>query len=106
MPSRRPEAARTPGPPAQASVRPRAPAPAQVSRAGSASGRRGRSRHAPDSLTAPFLDPSVVAGEQDLGDLPAAKCGRPRVVRVLDPTVERVREALDLTRALGERSRQ
>ncbi len=55
-------------------------------------------------VASPGLDPAVIAGEQDLGHLPAAKLRRSRVVRILEPAVEGGREALDLTRALGQRT--
>ena len=60
-----------------------------------------RSRGAPHPLAAPRVDPSVVAGEKDLGNGPAAELGRTRVVRILETAVERGREALDLARALA-----
>src|SRR5689334_1452141 len=60
----------------------------------------------PDVLPAPALDPRVVAGEQDVRHLPAAKLGRARVVRVLEPAAELLAEALELAAPLGERTRQ
>ena len=48
----------------------------------------------------------MVAGEEDLRHRPAAELGRARVVRVLEPAVERGREALHLARAFGERARK
>ena len=68
---------------------------------GDAGAPRCRSRDAPDVLASPRLDPPVVAREEDLRDRPAAELGRPRVVRVLEPAVERGGEALDLARALA-----
>ena len=47
------------------------------------------------------VDPAVVAREQDLRHAPAAELRGPRVVRVLEPAVERGREALDLARPLA-----
>ena len=69
--------------------------------------RRCRSSDAPEAalLAAPTLDLPVVAGEQDLGDLPAAVGRGPGVVRVLEASVELGREALVLARPLGERAR-
>ena len=52
------------------------------------------------------LDPAVVAGEQHVGDVPAAVLRGTRVVRVLEPAVELRGEALELAGALGERARQ
>ena len=65
-----------------------------------------RSRDRSHVLAAPGVDPAVVAGEQDLGNRPPAELGRPRVVRVLEPAVERGGEALDLARPFAQRARQ
>ena len=83
----------------------RRPADRLVLRAGS---RRAvppcRSRCAPDPLASPRLDPAVIAREEDLRDGPAAELGRPCVVRVLEPAVERRGEALDLARPFRQRA--
>jgi hypothetical protein len=55
-------------------------------------------------LLPPRLDPAVVAGEEHVGDGPAAKVRGSRVVRILEPAAELLREALELARALGERA--
>ncbi len=59
-------------------------------------GKAGASAHPrrPALLQAPFADPGVVAGEQDLGHLPAAIARRACVVRVLGRSAERLRERL------------
>src|SRR5436309_7012742 len=55
----------------------------------------------PALLAPPVLDPFVIAGQQHIGDAPAAKLGRARVVRVLEPAFELGREALDARRLLA-----
>ena len=65
---------------------------------------QGVSCDAPDVLTTPCGYPPVIAREENLRHLPAAKLRRPRVVRVLETSVERGGEALDLSRAFGERA--
>ena len=75
-------------------------------RASAAEALFGVAHAAPDVLSPPGVDPTVVAGEQNLRHRPAAELGRPRVVRVLQPAVQRGGEALDLAGALGERARK
>src|SRR4029453_12326902 len=58
-------------------------------------------------LSSPLLNPSVIAGKQDLRHVPAAKLGRPGVVGILEPTLELCGEALLQARLLAsERARQ
>src|SRR5581483_11723878 len=59
------------------------------------------------ALAAPALDPLVMTGEQNLGDLPAPVGGGTRVVRVLGVAFERLAEGLLRGRALvAEGTRQ
>src|SRR5581483_5075077 len=94
----------TPGTRAPAAAR---SPPARARRARDRRGARSRSCPCPyHVLPPPRLDPRVVAGEQHVGDAPAAELRRSRVVRILEAAAELGGEALELAGALRERARQ
>ena len=72
---------------------PRAAAGGRVRRSTRVSHARSALRDAA-LLAPPVVDPRVVAGEQHVRHRPAAELGGPRVVRVLEPAVELLGEAL------------
>src|SRR6266545_1975632 len=70
--------------------------------------RSDRSSHSPRPAlrTPPVGDALVIAGQQDIGDSPAAELRRSRVVRILEPALELFGERLVLARSFRERPRQ
>src|SRR5919201_4717217 len=60
----------------------------------------------PALLAPPPRDAGMVAGEENVRHLPPAELRRPRVVRILEPTFELRREALETAGLLGEGARE
>src|SRR5262245_22389722 len=75
---------------------------------GASDGRPGSSRRraVPTLLAAPISDARVIAGGQHLRDTPATELSRSRVVRVLESSAELDGEALLVSGALAQRTRQ
>src|SRR5207302_2874855 len=90
----------------QSHLRSSAPSRVQRELRAATPGRNARAGLSPHSLPAPGFDLRVVAREQNVRNLPAAELRGPCVVRVLEAAAELLREALELARSFGERTRQ